>query len=161
MGGDRPAKRPADIDDAVAMSEEAVLITPAHGIDIADQRPAVGLLEVIEADPPLERQVLLGRVQDLEEMAAYAEPGKAAQTRLQRLQRGEEIADHDDPRVVGQRLTGRQVGVALTGRAVDRAGQVVIEAAEPDAPADRPASGAQQGDALTGTDQKDGKGPGQ
>ena len=137
---------------AGAMGVEPALVALADRIDIADQGLAF-LLIALELDPAAERQRRLGRVEDLEQMAAHASADEAAQPVAQRLQRGEEITDQHQPGMARQGLARGQAGRLDRPRQ-----QALAEAGHGDPAAHRPPLVAEQGDPLAGPGEQRGQG---
>ena len=73
----------------------------------------VALLDPGEAHPPGERQVFLGRIDDLQQMAVEAGAGKAGERRVDGLERRQKIADQHQLAGARQRLEGGQARLAV------------------------------------------------
>ena len=108
MGRKRQPQGTTDISDAIDMGAETLLIAAAHTVDIAHQGPSLRLLEIVETNAPVKRQILLGRVQHLKEMASNPEAGKPPQPVLKFIQGREEVADENNAGVERQCSVGRQ-----------------------------------------------------
>ena len=97
---------------AIACSAVAMLAKPpgigvADGLDAADRQLAA-LLDALEAHPAVKRQILLGRIDDLQQMPGEPGRGKAGDEFVGRVEGPEEIADQDQLCVARQRSRCRQ-----------------------------------------------------
>ena len=93
------------------MPPEAPDVIVAHGLDPADH-DLVAFLDPLEADPAGERQILLGRVGDLQQMALEPGAGECATAALMRVERRQKIADQHQLPGARQRLEDRHAGAA-------------------------------------------------
>src|SRR5438067_2908010 len=104
-----PAEGCGDRGEALAMTAETVGISLADAFDAADH-DLVALLDTFKAHTPIERQVFLRGVDDLQQMALEPRRRKAGDCTVDRIGRRQEIADEDQLRRARQRLESREAG---------------------------------------------------
>ena len=92
VGAEGPPDRTGDCLKPPAVLLEAAGIGVADVLDPADDQ-IVARLDILEADAAVERQFLLGRIDDLQQVPAKAGRGKPANRAIGRLEFAEEIAD--------------------------------------------------------------------
>src|SRR5437870_1835921 len=95
MGAEAPADRPGDRGKTLSMPPEPVRISVTDGLDTADD-DLFRLLHPLEADAPVEGQVFLGRVVDLQHVALEPGGGEAGNRRIDRVERRQEVTDQDE-----------------------------------------------------------------
>ena len=74
---------------------EALGVVGAHALDAAED-DLLALLDAGEAHPSLERQILLGRIDDLQQVALEPGGGKARECGVDLFERRQKIADRDE-----------------------------------------------------------------
>src|SRR5919206_983155 len=89
---DRPTDRAGDRRETVAVALEALPVILAHGLDPADDQ-LVPLLDPFEADAAGERQFLLSRIDNLQQMTLEAGTRELRDRCMRGFERRQEIAD--------------------------------------------------------------------
>ena len=94
MNSERPTEPPGNRAKTGAMIEKAAGVIVADALDAADD-DLVTLLDPCEPHPPIERQVLFGRVHDLKQMPFEPGAGKAGERGIDRVERRQKITDQN------------------------------------------------------------------
>src|SRR5271169_6229090 len=105
MNSERPTEPSGDRAETGAVIEKAARVIVANALDAADD-DLVTVLDPREPHPPIERQVLFGRVHDLKQMPFEPGAGKAGERRIDRVERRQKIADQNQLAGARQRLEG-------------------------------------------------------
>ena len=147
-----PVGRAGEALQAFALRGKSRAVGSANRFDATDRMLAFGF-EAFELHVPLERQVFLGRIEHLHDVAAH--PGARVMTnhRFDPVERIEPVRHQHHGAVRGQRHHRRQAG--RRAALVERLFQPGLgDAAHRDASGDRSHAGAQHGDALAGIGQQ-------
>src|SRR5271154_6389605 len=107
MYRERPTEPPGDRGETGTVIEKAARVIAADALDAADD-DLVTLFDPCEPHPPIERQVLFGRVHDLKQMPLEPGAGEAGKRSIDRIKRRQEIADQNQLAGARQRLELRK-----------------------------------------------------
>src|SRR5205814_618310 len=142
------APRSGDRGKTLTMLPEPVRISLADGLDTADN-DLLWLLRPLKADAPVEGQVFLGRIADLQHVALEPGGGKAGDYRIDCVERRQKVTDQDELAGARQRLECRQT-VRLRRIATNQLG----DPCQRDATVHRRDAAAEQRQALAAADEK-------
>ena len=123
------------------MPLEALPVILAHRFDPADHE-LVAFFDPFEPDAPGKRQLLLGRIDNLQQVALEPGAGELRDHRIDGFERRQEIADQHQLAGARQRLENRQAGGCCA--AIGMLDQL-CQPVQRDPPAHRRDSAAEQG----------------